>query len=212
MDNTFNMKINCLYLVKIFRNISKELHCNISEKALYISSKRNYDYFFNCDKVEDESFDESEISNNSSFEEQIAEHTSESEYFCEKGDQKDDDDLLHNKVFTFNLDIYHWEKIQPITRYTTRNKPHSKSKRSQQKIILPKHQWAHILREEVWKKTKMPCSWSFQTHSIKYGDRITCHGSCPQCKADIKILINWPTDKIILCEGFLTNYDPKIHH
>lgn len=197
---------------KIFHEISKDLQCKMSAKALYISLKRNYDNFFDSESlhavVSSDNSDSKSIVSKSV----ITEFASDSKEDSEGAIEDEDEVSRKHEVFTFFLDLYHWEKIQPITKYTVRNKFQSKSKTSQKKIVLPKHEWAHLLREEIWKKTKIPCSWTFQNHSVKYGDTVTCYGTCAQCKAGVKIRINWPTDKIIVCEGFLTDYDSSHHH
>lgn len=82
----------------------------------------------------------------------------------------------------------------------------------QKKYVLPKHEWAHSLREETWSKKKIPCSFAFQTHSIKYGEQITCFGQCTECSAGIKIVIEWLTDNIAHCKGMIMGYDPKFKH
>lgn len=69
-----------------------------------------------------------------------------------------------------------------------------------------------FIKGKFWKETKISFGWTFKNHIVKYGDTVTCYGNCAQCKADVNICINWPTDKIIVCEGFLTNYDSSIYH
>lgn len=166
----------------------------MSKKALSISLKRNYSYCFDTNNLDD---CDSELRN--SYENSAVESS-----------QEDEGPTIH-KVFNLNLDVYKWQHIQPISTLTVRNQLKSKIK-YQNKYVLSKHEWTHLLREETWNQTKIPCSFAFQSHSIKYGERITCFGQCTECNAEIKIVINWLSDNIAHCKGIITDYDPKFTH
>ncbi|KAL0852106.1 hypothetical protein ABMA28_000346 [Loxostege sticticalis] len=143
-----------------------------------MSLKRNYSYFFDTNNLDDCG---SELRN--SYENSAVESS------------KEDEGPTIHKVFNLNLDAYKWQHIQPISTLTVRNQLKSKIK-YQNKYVLSKHEWTHLLREETWNQTKIPCSLAFQSHSIKYGERITCFGQCTECNAEIKIKLqllfgNW---------------------
>jgi hypothetical protein len=80
---------------EIFTTISKELQCRMSEKALYISLKRNFTYFFGSDNLCEDSSNEI---------------TSQDESSRDCSNEADEESSNH-KVFNFNLDAYKWQQI-----------------------------------------------------------------------------------------------------
>lgn len=160
----------------VFEEISQLLSCRMSTKVLYVSMKKNYDFFFDC--ADSDTFAEYNIK-----------------------DSGDEEILTKapccSKKFEFSIDIYQWDKIKPITQSSKRTKGTLSDFRYRK--ILPKHQWADMLREEIWKKDRGECSWIFRNYSITFENNVTCFGSCKQCHAQIEIKIYWPTDKIVRC-------------
>ncbi|CAB3223491.1 unnamed protein product [Arctia plantaginis] len=90
------------------------------------------------------------------------------------------DEKLNNEYITFHLYIYSWEKIQPIVKVVKRSSSHFTSSNYRKKWSLPKHVWAKMLREELWKAAKKPCSWIFKTVSIKAHEFIKFYGDCKE--------------------------------
>ena len=168
----------------IYQDITERLSYKMSTKALYLSIKKNYDLFFGHDESDtcSDEFAEASMATNK---------TSE----CE--------------TYNFFIDIYQWNKIKPIDRCVKRTRTLSDFR---SKTLLPSHQWANLLREEIWKRVRSPCSWIFQNYSIKKEANIRCYGSCKQCKAKVEVVINWPTEKIARCICTISNYDETFKH
>lgn len=143
----------------------------MSTKGLYFSLKTNYEYFF-------QSHDSKES------DEKVAEIDEFSD-----GSNTDVDDIQEDKCdqehITFFLDMHSWEKIQPIVKFVKRSDNRTASK-YRKKWSLPKHEWAGLLREELWKETKKPCSWRFKTVSIQPDQSVICRGTCKECEECIK--------------------------
>lgn len=171
----------------VFSEIKSALPRPITEQGLYLSVKKNFNYFFDVPEKSEEDC---------------------SRYSTSTTQNKEESE----KSISFDLmiDLYQWEKIQPISkqfRVIQNSKPIIT-----QKYRLPKHLWAHILREEIWKAMKIPCSWIFKQYSIKNEDRITCKGLCKQCNAMINIVISWPVDKIALRMCTVMNLNASFIH
>lgn len=175
----------------VFTEIKRALPRPITERGLYLSVKKNFNYIF---EVTEQSEDDDSIKHSIGTTQNYEGSSS----------------LRKSQNFEFMIDLYKWETIQPLSKPTniTRN---SKTLITQ-KYRLPKHMWAHLLREEVWKASKTPCSWIFKQYSVKNEDRITCKGVCKQCKALIHIVISWPVDKICHCMCAITNIDVSFTH
>lgn len=185
---------------EVYSKISKELNLKMNPKSIYKSLKKNYDYFF--DKKGD-----------SATEQQYEECIEELDKVNTSSSGSDiKDETLSHEYFTFYLDICTWEKIQPIVTYVKRNDPRIPSSKYRKKWSLPKHVWADILRAEIWKATKKPCTWLFKTVSIKAHQLIKCFGNCKECHAKIEISIIWPTNKIVACRCVLKNQDRSYKH
>lgn len=118
--------------------------------------------------------------------------------------------LRKSQNFEFMIDLYKWEKLQPLTKPT--NVTRNSKTRIIQKYRLPKYMWAHLLREEVRKASKTSCSQIFKQYSVKNEDRITCKGLCKQFKELINIVISWPVDKISHCMCAIINIDASFTH
>ncbi|KAJ2941022.1 hypothetical protein O0L34_g13151 [Tuta absoluta] len=217
----------------------------MSQKAIYLSIKRNFDFFFGDvnnskepisdkdttmdntitinnqeasqknyekikesgkdDKMTEESETDDEMTEESETDDEMTDETrsvsSENSY---EEKRKKIDGNKGNREFTFYLDVYQWQKIQPITKIINLNKK-SRSILYQNRMVLPKHAWAHVLRQEIWKSSKLTCSWIFKTHSIINDETIKCYGACNKCTGKIKIIIYWPTEKIAKCDCIVTD-------
>lgn len=159
----------------------------MSEKGLLLSVKKNFNYFFD---VKDDDDNGTCISSSET--------------------QNEKQSASKSVKFEFMIDLYAWQQIQPISKQvkvTQNAKAVTKNK-----YRLPKHMWAHLLREKIWKAMKTPCSWIFQYYTIKNKYRIICKGMCKQCKASINVVISWPVDKIARCVCSMTNTDASFVH
>lgn len=139
----------------VFTEIKRALPRPITERGLYLSVKKNFNYIFEgTGQSEDDDSIKHSIGTTQNYEGSSS--------------------LRKSRNFEFMIDLYKWEKIQPLSKQTniTRN---SKTLITQ-KYRLAKHMWAHLLREEEWKASKTPCSWILKQYSVKNEDRITCKG------------------------------------
>ncbi|CAB3235884.1 unnamed protein product [Arctia plantaginis] len=94
----------------IFSKISEDLKFLMNPKSIYLSLKRHYDYFFD---IEDDSVTKED--------QEIIEEI-ETDDSSSNSDIKDE--KLNNEYITFHLDIYSWEKIQPIVKVVKRSSSH----------------------------------------------------------------------------------------
>ncbi|CAF4950965.1 unnamed protein product [Pieris macdunnoughi] len=173
----------------VYTEIKSVLANPITEKGLYISVQKNFNYFFDIKLIEEQR-------NSNSIQDDYSDPTQAQ--------------ASKSINFDFLIDLYKWEKLQPISkRVLVRHNTKSVLKK---KYSLPKHMWAHLLREEIWKAMKTPCSWIFKQYSIKNEDRITCRGLCKQCKASLNVVISWPVDKIARCMCSIRNCDASFIH
>lgn len=185
----------------LFGEISTALANKITKQALYLSAKKNFDYFFSPnDNICCEETSPITLSKK-------CDNTSREEKKCKDGINKS---LGNTVTYDFLIDTYQWERLQPITKRIKLNKgPESVFR---MKNLLPKHQWAHLLREKIWEIHPIAHSWTFKQYSISMNTHITCVGSCKQCEALVKVIISWPSDKIAQCKCIITNYDKNFIH
>lgn len=111
--------------------VFKEIKSVLSSLALLLSVKKNFNYFFDVTGNHESSSISSDTAQN--------EECSSSQTI----------------KFDFMIDFYQWKKILPIKKQV-RVIENAKAV-IKQKYRLPKHMWAHLLREQVWKSTKSPC-------------------------------------------------------
>lgn len=159
----------------LFGEISTALANKITKQALYLSAKKNFDYFFSPnDNICCEETSPITLSKK-------CDNTSREEKKCKDGINKS---LGNTVTYDFLIDTYQWERLQPITKRIKLNKgPESVFR---MKNLLPKHQWAHLLREKIWEIHPIAHSWTFKQYSISMNTHITCVGSCKQCEALVK--------------------------
>lgn len=60
-------------------------------------------------------------------------------------------------------------------------------------------------------QARLPCAFTFKTYSISNGYKITCFGACKECSANIRVCINWPTDKIAACVCNMSGFSKDDH-
>ncbi|KAH9634044.1 hypothetical protein HF086_001246 [Spodoptera exigua] len=189
---------------RIFLTISKELNFKMSPLALFISLKRNRHIFFQCHdslllkQTTGESHTIKSASNsscltNASFE--------DNDFDLENSKQKE------TKTFSYEMDLYDWKKIQPLYAYQRRTGTNTYKKYR----TMPKFKWSNLLKENIYKYTKLPCTWTLKREKV-VNNKIFVKGNCSQCTACVQIKSYATTDKIhtIFCK--ITNIDKNIKH
>jgi hypothetical protein len=172
----------------IFTILSSELDHKMSPMALYLAFNRQRKA--NCEKannVEEKKYLLSACSTPKSSESEIYELTS--------------------KSFSFNLDVYDWKKIQPMTGFKKRSG--TSSYRTYK--TLPKYKWTCMIKEKIWSNSKLPCTLTLKKHTI-LNDNFKISGKCSQCGADIVITTQEKTDKIISILCKVSNFDGSFKH
>lgn len=173
----------------LFSEISTALDNKITKQALYLSVKKNFDYFFSlndnicCEEPSPITF-----------------------YKCDNREEEKCKDVNNKSlgktvIYDCFIDTYQWD---PIAKHIKLNKGSESVFRMRK--LLPKHQWAHQLREKIWDVHPIAHTWTFKQYSISMNTNITCIGSCKQCEAVAKVIISWPSDKIAQCKCIITNY------
>lgn len=111
----------------IISKMSSELQWQISPKALYLSIKRNFEYFFSVEdeNSEDKNYAGSEnktedadilITKDVDTEKEIEEENNEENFYVVDKTTCTEE----GKSFNFSLDLYQWRRIRPISKCSVR--------------------------------------------------------------------------------------------
>lgn len=185
---------------QVYKNVSRTLHLRISPKALYLSVKRNFHYFFQENVVcSDVGKCENDIRTDSS-------STSSNE-----SNVSTDSTNLESDICTFDIELKDWDLVKPIEYMRKRYDPLKCSYRHYKRKSLPTRKWTNIFSEFIWKNTSNKCVWVYKDNLAKDDYTVKLNGSCKVCGA--KLQIN--TEKLestirIYCH--MSNVDNKQDH
>lgn len=180
----------------VFKDISKNLSFRMTPKALYLSAKRHYIYFFGDKNLED---------NGSS--------SSAKFVNVENDDVSSTSDSITDivDVESFNVDRDSWHSVKPILVTGKRNdfnKPGIKYKRKKR---MPKSKWSGIFCEWIWHYTTNRCVWNFKSSAVTDDYHMKCTGTCKECNVKINITTKGNGDSVMLTCSF-ENVDKNMNH
>lgn len=177
----------------IFLEMSQEINCRMSAKALHMSFLRHRGTLF----TETLASNVNAIPSSDST-------TAESIEFVKDSFKE----LVNNASFSFDIDVHEWQKIRPIRSIKKR----SDSNRYRTYLTMPKFKWSTMLKENIWLHSKLPCTWVLKTSKISADEQIVVKGQCSQCKAQINITIFKRTDNFHTASCNVSNFYPEYKH
>lgn len=162
----------------IFLTISKELDFKMTPIALYTSLKRKRHIFFENDVslLEQETTGEIHTIQNTSCNSSDTDTSFKSKDFDFENSTQND-----TVIFTYQMDMHDWKKIQPIYAYQKRTGTTTFKKYR----TMPKFKWSNLLKVNIYKHTKLPCTWTLKREKV-VKNKIFVKGNCSQCTAHAK--------------------------
>lgn len=184
---------------KVYEEIFLKLNCKMSKKAIYLSIKKNFNFFFDVTTDNLASISKHDEQDGLSV-------SSDSDWNCDS--IKNTNSYVNN----FEVDIHTWRKIQPNAFYTKRSDHSKPYSLYHKKYFLRGNAWTSIFREELWKNIKSPCNWIFKNHQVKSEFEISTCGICKQCSAKIMLHTKMKSENFIQFDYTIFNFNAEFHH
>lgn len=144
---------------KIYKDISKKLNFRMSCKALYLTVKRNYNYFFpKSDKI---TKSQEKKTLNCQSHDNVSSDCDE-KYSSSSSEYSNNDNI--NKS-TLQVDISKLEELNSQTTFS-RSDTEKPNILYHKRNHLPINKWSSIMREIIWDEMRSECTWIFQHNSV----------------------------------------------